>query len=79
MRTPQSRAREACNAAALQDNIPDSIAADFARCAAKAKRKRDEVFLALGKDIRTAEMRLNELAAIADDIDNQLVAAEVRL
>jgi len=77
--TAVEAAREACDAAALQDNIPDSIAADFARCAAKAQRKREQVLLALGKDIRTAEMRLNELAAIADDIDNQRVAADVRL
>jgi len=74
-------AREACDAAARQDNIPDSIAADFARCAARQAQTRDDAYTALGisDNIDYAESLVDAMQVAADDIDNQLVAADVMM
>jgi len=72
-------AREACDLAATQDNIPDSIVADFARRAAQSKSLRDAVFGACEDDLDVADDYMAQLELVLEGIDNELVAADVRV
>lgn len=74
-------ARHASDKAALQDNIPDSIVAYFARLAARARILRDKVYAGItgGKDIDDADAITAELESMSDDIDNELIAADIRV